>query len=146
MNEDGQTDGVSVTSLDNTEGAVEGEGKTFLAEVSQAGTNERKSEPVHLKTKPIPAVVMLLGGGIVTADVFIQQIEFRKSLIIILASLLVFLLAGELVKYLLDRIELPNPDAVDADGNVIQKGKSGDKDESGEDTEGSEASTEGAGE
>ena len=146
MNEDGQTDGVNVTSLDNTEGAGEGEGKTFLAEVAQVGINERKTEPVHLKTKPVPAVVMLLGGGIVTADVFIQQIEFRKSLIIILASLLVFLLAGELVKYLLDRIELPNPDAVDADGNVIQKGKSGDMDESGEDTEESEGSTEGAGE
>lgn len=146
MNEDGQTDGVNVTSVDNAEGSSEGEGQSFLSEVSSYNTSERKAEPLHLKTKPIPAVVMLLGGGIVTADVFIQQIEFRKSLIIILASLVVFLLAGELVKYLLDRIELPNPEAVDADGNVIQKGKSGDADESGENSENGDSSAEGTGE
>ena len=125
MNEDDRADGVSVTSVDDTDDA--GEGKSFIAEVSanNAREKERKPEPLHLKTKPVPAVVTLLGGGIVTADVFLQQRDFKDSLIIILISLIVFLVAGELVKLLLDRIELPNPDAVDADGNVIQKGKSG---------------------
>lgn len=146
MSEDGQTDGVSVTSVDNAEGSTEGEGQSFLSDASSFNSSERKTEPLRLKTKPIPAVVMLLGGGIVTADVFIQQIEFRKSLIIILVSLVVFLFAGELVKYLLDRIELPNPDAVHADGNVIQKGKSGDTDESGENPENRDLFTEGTGE
>ena len=124
MNEDGQADGVSVTSVEGSEAS--GDGKAFVADPSTTIARERKAEPVHLKTKPVPAVVTLLGGGIVTADVFVQQLDFKKSLLLILASLVVFLIAGEIVKVLLDRIELPNPEAVDADGNVIQKGKSGD--------------------
>ena len=141
MNEDGSGDGVNVTSLDDAE--TGGEGRTFLAESSPGTLPERKSEPLRLKTKPVPAIVMLLGGGIVAADVFIQQLEFRKSLIIILVSLVVFLIAGELVKFLLDRIELPDPEAVDADGNVIQKGKSG---EDGENPGEAEGITSGSGE
>ncbi len=127
MNEDGQNDGVNVTSLDGTE--TDGEGKSFIAEASTGTPVERKIEPLHLKTRPIPAMITLLGGGIVAAVVFIQQLEFKKSLLLILVSLVVFLISGEIVKVLLDRIELPNPDAVDADGNVIQKGKSGDDSE-----------------
>ena len=143
MNEDERSDGVSVTSVDDAEGA--GEGKSFIAEGSgQVRDIERKIEPVHLKTKPIPAIVTLLGGGIVTADVFIQQLDFKQSLIIILISLIVFLMAGEFVKLLLDRIELPNPKAVDADGNVIQTGKSGDTDQDVEGTGDMEMSEEGS--
>ena len=37
-----------------------------------------------------------------------------------------------MAKLLLDKIELPNPKAVDHDGNVIQKGKSGDSEEGAE--------------
>ncbi|MBR3718318.1 MAG: hypothetical protein IKN20_00450, partial [Firmicutes bacterium] len=55
---------------------------------------EKKTEPIHLKTKPVPAIIMLLGGAVVTADVFIQQLDFKKSLLIILVSLVFFLLAG----------------------------------------------------
>ena len=122
MNEDGSADGVSVTSVEEAEG---GEGRTVLADNLNQTPPEKKTEPIHLKTKPVPAIIMLLGGAVVTADVFIQQLEFKKSLLIILVSLVFFLLAGELVKLLLDRIELPDPEAVNADGNVIQKGKSG---------------------
>ncbi|MBQ7584152.1 MAG: hypothetical protein IJT24_06030 [Lachnospiraceae bacterium] len=129
MNEDGVTDGVSVTSVDGAE--TGGEGRIFMTEASPNLSVERKSEPLHLKTKPVPAIVMLLGGGIVAADIFIQQLEFRKSLIIILVSLVFFLIVGELVKFLLDRIELPDPEAVDADGNVIQKGRSGESEGAG---------------
>lgn len=143
MNEDGQNDGVNVTSLDGTDTGAEGEGRSFIADTSAGTPVERKIEPLHLKTRPIPAIVTLLGGGIVAAVVFIQQLEFRKSLLLILASLVVFLISGEIVKVLLDRIELPNPEAVDADGNVIQKGKSGDDSE--EDAEDSGLSSENSG-
>jgi len=96
-----------------------------------------KYEPVHLKTKTIPAIVMLLGGLVVTVDVFIQQLEFKRSLIIILVSLVAFLIVGDIVKILLDRIELPNPEAVDSDGNVIEKGKGAEEENisAGEETE-----------
>ncbi len=126
MNEDDVNDGVNVASVDDTD--APGEGRSFIAEGSAGTPVERKAEPIHLKTRPIPAMITLLGGGIVAADVFLQQLDFKQSLLIILSSLVVFLIAGEIVKVLLDRIELPNPEAVDADGNVIQKGKSGDDD------------------
>ena len=146
MNEDDRADGVNVTSVDGAESP--GEGKAFIAEATPSSEydKERKAEPIHLKTKPIPAIVTLLGGGIVTADVFLQQLEFRNSLIIILISLIVFLFAGEIVKLLLDRIELPNPEAVDADGNVIQKGKSGDNELNEEGSEGTGIAAENSGE
>ena len=96
-----------------------------------------EGEPLHLKTKPVPALVTLIGGLAVTVDVFIQQMDFRKSLIIIFAGFVVFLIAGEAVKVLLDHIELPNPDAESADGSMIEKGKSeGDENAEGEEEAG----------
>ena len=74
----------------------------------------------------------LLGGSAVAIDVFIEQFDFKRALVLILAGLVIFLIIGEVVKILLDHIELPNPDAVDADGNVIQKGKSGETPENDE--------------
>ena len=137
MNEDNHVDEVSVTSVDPSD-----DNQLSDETPGSYGGVERKPEPLHLKTKPIPAIVTLLGGSVVEIDVFIQQLDFRKSLVIILASLVVFLVAGEIVKLLLDRIELPNPDAVDADGNVIQKGKSGGDEESDVSENGQSASSE----
>lgn len=136
MNEDGQTDDINVTSLDTDDGGEPKAGDN--QDVVTSSSIEKKLEPVRLKTKPIPAIIMLLGGCIVTVNVFLQQLEFKQSLIMILVGLLMCLIIGEAVKLLLDRIELPNPKAVDYDGSVIQKGKSG---ESEEGTEGEEISS-----
>ena len=130
MNEDGQTDDVNVTSLDNDDSGEPKVDDNLTPETSSV--TEKKLEPLRLKTKPIPAVISLLGGGIVTISVFLQQLEFKHSLVLILLGLFLCLIIGEAAKFLLDRIEIPNPKAVDTDGNVIQKGKSGE----GEDTDG----------
>ncbi len=127
MNEEEQ-DGLSVTSVEGQDG-----GEPVVDESRQAvSVADRKPEPLHLKTKPIPAIVTLLGGSAVAIDVFIEQFDFKRALVLILAGLVIFLIIGEVVKILLDHIELPNPDAVDADGNVIQKGKSGETPENDE--------------
>ncbi|MCR5774991.1 MAG: hypothetical protein K6G42_07900 [Lachnospiraceae bacterium] len=128
MSDDNQSEELNVTSLAEPE----------QTGVEEPGSNpkdgtEKKPEPLHLKTKPIPAVITLTGGIVITVDVFIQQVEFKRSLVYILVGLVVFFIAGELIKMLLDRIEIPNPDTVGDDGNVIQKGKSGE----GEDSAGS---------
>ncbi|MBQ9443063.1 MAG: hypothetical protein IJU43_02070 [Lachnospiraceae bacterium] len=130
MNEDGQTDDVNVTSLDTDEGGAPNVDDN--QDVVTSSNTEKKLEPVKLKTKPIPAVITLLGGCLVTVSVFLQQLEFKQSLIMILIGLLLCLIIGEMAKLLLDKIELPNPKAVDHDGNVIQKGKSGDSEEGAE--------------
>lgn len=101
---------------------------TDISADSQKEEEKEKEEvyqPLHLKTKSAPAVIMLLGGLAVTVDVFIQELPFQRALFIIFVSLVGFLIIGELVKMALDRIELPNPESVDEDGNVIEKGKSG---------------------
>ncbi|MCR5747169.1 MAG: hypothetical protein K6G03_05635 [Lachnospiraceae bacterium] len=97
-----------------------------------------KPETLHLKTKPVPAVIMLVGGLFITVIVFIQQFEFKKALLTILVGMIVFLIVGDIVKMLLDRIEIPNPELMDADGNVIEKGKSGENDETEESSSGNE--------
>ncbi len=94
------------------------------------GEGPEKPETLHLKTKPVPPIVMLSGGLLVAVVVFVQQLDLKKSLLTILVGLLFFLIIGDLVKLLLDRIEIPNPELMDADGNVIEKGKSGDENES----------------
>lgn len=140
MNEEEQ-DGLSVTSVDDAEG-----GEPVVDEMRQSSVaQERKPQPVHLKTRPIPAIVTLLGGSAVAIDVFIEQFDFKRSLVLILAGLVIFLIIGEVVKILLDHIELPNPDAVDADGNVIQKGKSGENPEEEESQGGSQPEAEASG-
>ena len=132
MNEDNQVDDVNVSSVEPAEDA-----ENPVEVISSSGSIEKKPEMLHLKTKPVPAVITLLGGAVAAIDVFIQQMDFKDSLIIILVSLLAFLIVGEIVKLLLDRIEIPNPDTVDDDGNVIEKGKSGTDEESDEDQEAS---------
>lgn len=134
MNEDEQDAQIGDVSVTSVEGA-EGDGAQVDADRSaSAGFYERKPEPKRLKTKPVPAFVMLLGGAVVAVDVFIQQLDLKTSLLLILAGLVIFLIIGQVVRMLLDRIELHDTEAVDADGNVIEKGKSGERAE-GEDAD-----------
>lgn len=103
-----------------------------------AGSKKKKADeepkPLHLKTKTVPAIVMLAGGLVAAVCVFVRQTELKTALVIIFVSLLAFLVVGDIIKIFLDRIELLTPDMVDADGNVIEKGKS--EEEPGEESEG----------
>ena len=129
MNEDNQSDEISVTG-------TEGGSPETSAERKKDDKKKPQEEPVHLKTKPIPAIVTLTGTLAAAVDVFINQFELKQGLTIILGSLVVFLIAGEVIKIVLDRIELPNPDSIDDEGNVIEKGKS--EGEEGEEESGDE--------
>ncbi len=73
------------------------------------GQEEEKDEGIKLKTRPVPAVVMLLGGAAVAIDVTIQGFPMWKALLCILISLIVFLIIGDIVKMFLDRIRIPRP-------------------------------------
>ncbi|MBQ4483294.1 MAG: hypothetical protein II966_08710 [Lachnospiraceae bacterium] len=132
MNEDeqeGQGGEVNVTSVETSDG---GAAQVDADQSASAEIYERKPEPKRLKTRPIPALVMLFGGSVVAVDVFIQQLDLKTSLLLILAGLVFFIIIGQVVKLLLDRIELQNPEAVNADGSVIEKGKSGERAETGD--------------
>lgn len=132
MNEDeqeGQAGDVNVTSVETSDG---GEAQVDADQSASAEIYEKKPEPKRLKTKPVPALVMLFGGSVVAVDVFIQQLDLKTSLLLILAGLVIFVIIGQIVKLLLDRIELRDPETENVDGNVIEKGKSGERAETGD--------------
>jgi hypothetical protein len=81
----------------------------------------------HLKTKPVPAIVTLLGGAVAAIYTYIQGREPMDALIIILVTLLVFLILGDLIKFLLDKIEI-----------VVEPEKKEDEASQDEETEGQE--------
>ncbi len=92
---------------------------------------EKKKAPIKLKTKPVPAVVTLIGGAAAAIVSFAQHFEVRIGLIFILISLCVFLILGDVIKIILDRVELPRPIeendvSVDSEGEMIEKGSTGD--------------------
>ncbi len=127
-------------SEDNPQGAEQPvqTGHAASAGKKKKEEGESKPETLHLKTKSVPPVVMLSGGLFVTVGVFLQQLDLKRSLLIILGGLIGFLIVGDIVKLLLDRIEIPNPELMDADGNVIEKGKSEEDDAEGETGDGGE--------
>lgn len=90
-------------------------------EVKEA--DDKHNTAVHLKTKPLPAIIMLLGGAAVTIDVFVKHFSILNSLTAIFVSLIVFLIIGDIVKMIFDKVELPNQKAVGKDGEMIEKGQ-----------------------
>lgn len=70
---------------------------------------EKEPEIVHLKTKTVPAIVMLLAGLVSSVSTYIQKIPTRNSLIIIFITLIVFLIIGNILKMFLDKIEIIIP-------------------------------------
>ena len=104
-----------------------------LIERAKELEEEKKNQPIRLKTKPVPTVVTLVGGAIAAIIVCIQHYELHFALVIILISLLVFLVIGDVIKYLLDKIELPRPveeqENVGEDGEMIEKGPAGEGEE-----------------
>ncbi len=74
-----------------------------------------------LKTKTIPAIVMLLGGLVTSIVTFVNRYTLKDSLLWILLALIVFLILGYIVRAILNRIELPDDKAVGEDGEVIEK-------------------------
>lgn len=94
----------------------------------KAGEEEQKEEQEEtekLKTKPVSAVVTLLAGAAVAIDVYIQKFPMWKALICILATLIIFLVIGDIVKLILDRIRIPIPKEVSDEGEMIEKGSGG---------------------
>ena len=74
---------------------------------------EEVKEEIHLKTRPIPALVMLLGGSVTIIICFIRHYEIIHSLELILAALVIFLILGTLAREILDNIVIERPEEAD---------------------------------
>ncbi|MBO4374022.1 MAG: hypothetical protein J5829_02845 [Lachnospiraceae bacterium] len=115
-----------------------------LMERAREIEEEKKNAPIRLKTKPVPAVVTLIGGAVAGVVSYIEHFELRIALIFILISLCVFLILGDVIKILLDRIELPplqtdsDDGSVDSEGEMVEKGSTGSDETLIEESEGTE--------
>lgn len=87
-------------------------------------TAEETGEPEikKLKTKFLPALMMLLGGAAASIVTYINHYDIKRMLIIVLITLIVFLMLGLLLKKLFDSFKIvskvPDEEVSEA---VIQK-------------------------
>ena len=122
---------VTGAAPDGEEIAIEEGG---LPEGEQSQEEEKPPEEIHLKTKPVPAVVMLIGGAATAISCYVRNFPLLKMLFVVFVSLVCFWIAGCIIKLLLDRIVIePREEKTEteegeageeeaADGAVIEKG------------------------
>ena len=70
---------------------------------------EEVVEPLHLRTRTVPTIVMLFGGGAAAIFTFVRHDPLLTSLEIIFVALVIFLVLGDIIKLLLDTIEIEPP-------------------------------------
>lgn len=79
----------------------------------------------RLKTRQLPAVVMLLGGAVAALLTYIRDFPLSDMLVIVLASLLGFYIVGLILKRIFDsfriRRKIQEEDGVAEEGEVIEK-------------------------
>lgn len=83
---------------------------------------EKKAEIRAKKRKLIPPFVMLLAGAIVSITMFVLHYKSKDMLVILLCVLLAFYVAGEVLKYMLDRFEADAEARRKEEGEVFEKG------------------------
>lgn len=97
-----------------------------------------------MNTKKIPSIIMLLAGAVTCIVTFLNGYEIKDTLIILIWVLLVFLIIGVVVKKVLDSFHMPDEDAVNDEGEVIEK--TAEEGEEGENSEEETAKAENKGE
>ncbi|MDE7282754.1 MAG: hypothetical protein K2N85_04110 [Lachnospiraceae bacterium] len=73
------------------------------------------------KRKLIPPFVMLSAGAIISIAMFVMRYKTKDMLVILLCVLVVFYIAGELIKWMFDRFEAQIEEARLEEGEVIEK-------------------------
>ncbi len=86
---------------------------------------EKKAEIRAKKRKLIPPFVMLFAGAVVSITMFVSHYKSKDMLVILLCVLLVFFVAGEILKYMLDRFEADAEARRREEGEVFRMGPDG---------------------
>jgi hypothetical protein len=74
-----------------------------------------------LKTKSVPAIIMLIAMAIAAIMTFYNRYPVKESLVTILFVMVIFLVFGQIVKIILDKIEIVIKQDANEDGEVIEK-------------------------
>ena len=85
--------------------AVDKAGASDIEEgIKKEGTVTIKEEELHLKTKLIPAIIMLTAGAATAIMAFVRHYPVLLMLELTLGALVVFLIVGEIVKMIFDGV------------------------------------------
>ena len=74
-----------------------------------------------MNTKKIPAMIMLLAGALACIVTYINRYDLNDMLITLIWVLPVFLIIGFIVKKIFDSFQMPDENAVDDEGEVVEK-------------------------
>ncbi len=80
-----------------------------------------------MNTKRIPAIIMLLAGAVTCIVTYLNGYDTKDMLIALFWVLILFLIIGIVVKKILDSFQMPDENAVDDEGEVIEKQPEGDE-------------------
>lgn len=99
-----------------------------ITDIEKEKEKERERELEKIKAKErakkrklIPPFVMLLAGAIISITMFVSHYKLKDMLIVLLCVLVVFFIAGEIIKYMLDRFEAQIEEARMDEGEVYEK-------------------------
>ncbi|MCM1538342.1 MAG: hypothetical protein NC254_08090 [bacterium] len=88
-------------------------------------TKEQQEEYDRLKTKQLPAEIMLLGGAVAVIVTYARGFSLREILLIVLASLLGFYILGLILKRIFDSFRIRQKGQEESgtpeEGEVIEK-------------------------
>ena len=77
-----------------------------------------------MKTKKIPALIMLMGGSVTCIVTYIDHYNLEDMLIALIISLILFFILGLLIEFLFEKFEIAKEDEVieeEQDGEVVDK-------------------------
>lgn len=108
---------------------METEEQTFITDIAELEREKERERELEQKKaairakkrKLIPPFVMLLAGAIVSITMFVLHYKTKDMLIILLCVLLVFYIAGEILKWMLDRFEAQIEKERSEAGEVYEK-------------------------
>lgn len=75
-----------------------------------------------MKTKKIPALVMLIGGSVACIVAYINHYSLEDMLVALVIALLIFFCLGLLVEFLFEKFEIAKEEEEpEGDGEVVEK-------------------------
>ena len=76
-----------------------------------------------MKTKKIPAIIMLIGGSVTCIVTYISRYDLEEMLIALVVSLIIFYILGLLVEFLFEKFEIAKEEdeIAEEDGEVVEK-------------------------
>lgn len=74
-----------------------------IIDKKEAERRQKAYEAAKLKRKLIPPGVMLLGGAIASITMYIRKFELTDLIVVLVIVLVLFYIAGGLIKYMFDR-------------------------------------------